>query len=179
MTLQPTDSVCGWQGRGMSRGKRRPLDIFIFLLWAFWTSFPRQSCAVKEGQRWELPSPALSQGPLCTQGPRGQALDAPSVAVVKSALYVEGEVVGFVLFVCSHIANEAVTIISSLHQIFHLSILKRQLKWSISFCGWQSSRLWCWETGTSTKRELSCERTQVKAYFTHLNKVLPKKTLSV
>ena len=28
-------------------------------------------------------------------------------------------------------------------------------------------------------QELSCERTQVKSYFTHLNKVLPKKTISV
>lgn len=44
----------------MFRGKQRPLDIFVFLLWAFWASSPRQSCAVKEGQRWELPSLSLT-----------------------------------------------------------------------------------------------------------------------
>ena len=41
----------------------------------------------------------------------------------------------------------------------------------ISFNGWWSLG----ETGTSTNRELSCELTQVKTYFTHLNKALPKK----
>ncbi len=39
------------------------------------------------------------QGPLCILRPRGQAQDAPSVTVVKSALYVEGEVAGDVLSV--------------------------------------------------------------------------------
>lgn len=56
------------RGGGMSWGKQRPLDIFIFLLWAFWPSFPRQSCAVKEGQRWELPSRSLSHRGHCVPG---------------------------------------------------------------------------------------------------------------
>lgn len=44
--------VCGWKVWPMTQGEQRPVDIFIFLPWAFWTSSPRQSFAVKEGQRW-------------------------------------------------------------------------------------------------------------------------------
>ena len=48
--------------------------------------------------------------------------------------------------------------------------------WCIGFSGWWLARLRCWETRTGTDRELSCQRTQFKAYFTHLNRVLSKKT---
>lgn len=106
----------------MSQGKQRPLDIF-FSCEPFEQAL-LVNLMLSKRARGGCYHISHTQGPLCTKGPQGQGLDAPLVTVLKSALYVEVEIVGFVPSICSHIANEAATFSGALF-FMHTRFIRR------------------------------------------------------